>query len=90
MPEGREFPYNYIPRVGMHLSITFGEPIPAEDFGILLNSQPGSLCKRPEASNCTETIDNPELARIRSEVTAVAQHALEALGRRISGNLLGA
>ena len=30
MPEGRKFPYNFLPRAGTDLSITFGEPIPGE------------------------------------------------------------
>lgn len=30
MPEGRAFPYKYLPRFGARLSVTFGEPIPPE------------------------------------------------------------
>ena len=32
MPVGRKFPFNYLPRAGADLSITFGEPIPAEEL----------------------------------------------------------
>jgi len=32
MPEGRSFPYNFIPRPGAKLSITFGDPIQAENI----------------------------------------------------------
>ena len=32
MPEGRKFPFNFLPRAGTDLSITFGEPIPAEEL----------------------------------------------------------
>ena len=32
MPEGRPSPYKYLPRPGADLSITFGEPVPAEDI----------------------------------------------------------
>jgi monolysocardiolipin acyltransferase len=32
MPEGRKFPFNFLPRAGIDLSITFGEPIPAEEL----------------------------------------------------------
>jgi len=32
MPEGRRFPFNFLPRAGADLSITFGEPIPAEEL----------------------------------------------------------
>ncbi|KAF4619416.1 hypothetical protein D9613_005410 [Agrocybe pediades] len=30
MPEGRTFPYKYLPRLGVKLSVTFGEPVPSE------------------------------------------------------------
>jgi monolysocardiolipin acyltransferase len=32
MPEGRVFPYKYLPRPGAQLSVTFGEPIPDADI----------------------------------------------------------
>lgn len=32
MPEGRAFPYKYFPRPGAKLSVTFGDPLPAEDI----------------------------------------------------------
>ncbi|KAI0367928.1 acyltransferase-domain-containing protein [Pilatotrama ljubarskyi] len=32
MPEGRPFPYNYLPKPGAELSITVGEPVPAKDI----------------------------------------------------------
>lgn len=32
MPEGRKFPWNYVPRLGVKLSITIGEPIAPEDI----------------------------------------------------------
>jgi monolysocardiolipin acyltransferase len=30
MPEGRAFPYKYIPRPGAQLSVTFGDPLPSD------------------------------------------------------------
>ena len=30
MPEGRSFPYKYLPRPGAHLTVTFGDPVPPE------------------------------------------------------------
>jgi len=39
MPEGRRFPYNYLPRLGTNLRITFGSPIPLEDFKHVLRSR---------------------------------------------------
>lgn len=32
MPEGRPFPYNYIPRKGARLTVSFGQPICAEEI----------------------------------------------------------
>ncbi|KAI0740387.1 acyltransferase-domain-containing protein [Earliella scabrosa] len=32
MPEGRPFPYKFLPRPGAALSVTFGKPVPAQDI----------------------------------------------------------
>jgi len=32
MPEGRPFPYKYIPRMGARLTVSFGQPIRAEEI----------------------------------------------------------
>ena len=32
MPEGRPFPYKYLQRIGAHLSITIGDPVPAHQL----------------------------------------------------------
>jgi monolysocardiolipin acyltransferase len=37
MPEGRSFPWKYMPRTGVNLSVNFGEPIPLEDIDTVLN-----------------------------------------------------
>ena len=37
MPEGRPFPYKYLPRIGARLSITFGDPVPAYELLDALN-----------------------------------------------------
>ena len=37
MPEGRPFPYKYLQRIGAHLSITFGDPVPAHQLLDALN-----------------------------------------------------
>lgn len=42
MPGGRKFPFNYLPRPGVDLSITFGEPIPAEELLEATNSEDSS------------------------------------------------
>ncbi|KAJ3574527.1 hypothetical protein NP233_g1711 [Leucocoprinus birnbaumii] len=42
MPEGRAFPYKYFPRPGAELSVTFGDPIPADTIrqGLLPSTSP--------------------------------------------------
>jgi hypothetical protein len=42
MPGGRKFPFNYLPRAGADLSITFGGPIPAEELLETTNSKDSS------------------------------------------------
>lgn len=42
MPEGRKFPFNFLPRAGADLSITFGEPIPAGELIGATNSKNSS------------------------------------------------
>ncbi|KAF8204854.1 hypothetical protein BJ912DRAFT_840407 [Pholiota molesta] len=37
MPEGRAFPYKYLPRIGARLTITFGDPVSADDILEALN-----------------------------------------------------
>ncbi|KAI0337889.1 acyltransferase-domain-containing protein [Trametopsis cervina] len=39
MPEGRSFPYKYLPRRGVALTITFGEPVPEADIKAALESR---------------------------------------------------
>jgi len=42
MPVGRKFPFNYLPNAGVDLSITFGEPTPAEELLDAANSKDSS------------------------------------------------
>jgi monolysocardiolipin acyltransferase len=87
MPEGRRIPFKFIPRLGVKLSVTFGDPIPLEDFKASLEDikvvnmgQTGSTKSR--AGNGVDS------DIIRSSVTATIQRAVERLGREVSGNLL--
>ncbi|KAJ7047688.1 acyltransferase-domain-containing protein [Mycena alexandri] len=73
MPEGRSFPYNYLPRSGKHLSVTFGAPLELAELEALRKS-----------AGSTEA----EIAQTRILVTDVAHDAVEALGRSVSGDLL--
>lgn len=38
MPEGRRFPWKYIPRLGVKLSVTFGEPLSPEEIKAALRA----------------------------------------------------
>ncbi|KAJ7755613.1 acyltransferase-domain-containing protein [Mycena maculata] len=73
MPEGRAFPYKYLPRPGKHLSVTFGEPL-----------DPCEL----EALRASAGTTDAEIAQTRIAITAAVHRAVEALGRSVSGPLL--
>ncbi|KIP03688.1 hypothetical protein PHLGIDRAFT_31685 [Phlebiopsis gigantea 11061_1 CR5-6] len=74
MPEGRSFPWKYLPRRNVHLSVTFGEPISRK---ALLDS-----LARYDASQETRSLS---IAAQNCELTAVLQREVERLGRRILG-----
>ncbi|KAH8830555.1 acyltransferase-domain-containing protein [Flagelloscypha sp. PMI_526] len=90
MPEGRRFPWKYLPRFGARLSVTFGRPIPPEK--LLTTLRTGENCdasllepSRPwpldiENSNIPQVKE--EIERLRIEVTQVIQDEVESLGRR--------
>ena len=120
MPEGRAFPYKYLPRIGNHFSITFGEPLAPDELAAALGlvgaaiqietfpsheekksipeterfegwkGEKGSLGLRKTAEWEVERRKNIDVAKIRTELTAIVQQRVEALGRSISGDLLGA
>ncbi|KAJ7507436.1 acyltransferase-domain-containing protein [Mycena galericulata] len=73
MPEGRAFPYKYFPRLGKHLSVTFGEPLDP---------------RKIEALRASAGHTDTEIAQTRIAITAAVHHAVEALGRSVSGPLL--
>jgi monolysocardiolipin acyltransferase len=112
MPEHRVFPYNYFPKLGIRLGVTFGDPISVEEIMAALNAHShvplvteGSLesklsdtlhpgtCVGHTALQAKERFA-PGCGRkrqadaVRSDVTAIIQRAVEALGRQVSGNLL--
>ena len=136
MPEGRPFPWKYIPRLGVKLSVTFGEPLPPEDIQAALRAMSREDVRRQTDLTLapskdiirqgTRTRDQAgldsddqlfgvtgtgrvregvtreavgmnleteprklQIDHTRSMVTAVVQRAVEALGRRVSGDDLG-
>jgi monolysocardiolipin acyltransferase len=104
MPEGRRFPFKFMPRLGAQLSVTFGDPIPPSDILTALRRETKQPLHEAGVSDSSvlpkssrwvnveaaeksesETIDK----EIRIAVTNVVQRAVEAVGRRVSGDSLG-
>lgn len=87
MPEGRSFPYKYLPRLGTHVSVTFGQPLPAEQFQKAMGSLPAdkvaNFRKNPQG-----TVD-ADVERVRIEMTAIVHRAVESLGMSCSSSLSG-
>ncbi|KAF8631273.1 hypothetical protein AX15_002599 [Amanita polypyramis BW_CC] len=99
MPEGRPFPYKYIPHLGAHLSITFGDPLPTDDIrealarrkfrnGYYRAQAEGDMERTTVHENSLDSISNKELDWMRSEITEVIRHAVLHLGRKVSGPML--
>ncbi|TFY79084.1 hypothetical protein EWM64_g4934 [Hericium alpestre] len=103
MPEGRKTPWKYLPHLGTHLSVTFGEPIPPHTIRAALQREsiPDSHPAEKVQSWVSKTGTVPTLSaqvrdaqaeeesrRIRSMVTDVIQREVEALGTRVSQMML--
>ncbi len=52
MPEGRSFPYKFLPRPGAALSVTFGKPVPPQDIQDTL----ASLVRERRISNAYSSV----------------------------------
>ncbi|KDQ57868.1 hypothetical protein JAAARDRAFT_155484 [Jaapia argillacea MUCL 33604] len=123
MPEGRPTPSKFIPRPNVHLSVTFGQPVPAEELTAApstlgpTNPTPDNSSDKPRIVHGSHRVPHgdgwmgqavlrssvglrgeidekilersEELARVRSEVTAIIQRDVESLGRSVSGDKLG-
>jgi len=99
MPAERPFPHNYIPKLGKHLSVTFGDPILTQKIENMLHVQNhsgnnmqtagwlGDEARQMASHNTGPSLDP---AVLRSNITAVIQREVEALGRSVSGNSLRA
>jgi monolysocardiolipin acyltransferase len=101
MPEGRRFPFKYMPRFGAPLSVTFGDPIPPENIigalqhrTVLPANTSGTASSWVSQPNRPSTVkrelgNDEESEDIRIEITEVVQRAVEELGRNVSGQTLG-
>ncbi|KAL0580929.1 Lyso-phosphatidylcholine acyltransferase [Marasmius crinis-equi] len=85
MPEGRPFPYKYLPRLGAHLSVTFGKPLPTKAVSSIADRLTAA---RREEQDPTKQIELEVL--VRTEVTAMVHDAVEALGKSRCGDRLTA
>jgi monolysocardiolipin acyltransferase len=91
MPEGRSSPYKYLPRPGVRLSVTFGDPLTSGDIEKVFTAANvesplpwDSETTRRKGSGYVQNEEN----KTRAEVTALVQRAVESLGRSISGDSL--
>ena len=86
MPEGRRFPFNYLPRFGTKLSVTFGDPIPPDEILAALRrttglphdvqGKPHKWIADPVAGLVDNTNDEAAMKAIRIEVTSLIQRAV--------------
>ena len=104
MPEGRPFPYKYLPRIGAHLSIAFGDPVPAHELLDALNVSKidsdvdlaskgltgwmGDVANLEKGPTISHAQDSPYNVLIRQKLTAIIHRDVQTLGRSISGPLL--
>jgi len=89
MPEGRPFPYKYLPRIGARLGVTFGDPIPAIELlealhpsSSLVNASQ-SIKSNVSSAAIGPSPDDPTTALIRQRVTAIIHREVERLGSTI-------
>lgn len=101
MPEGRRAPWKFLPRPGARLSVTFGAPLsPAVVRATMASASwtaPPSWCDDGEGKEQQQRLQSTDVpgeldveagVKVRIALTELMQHAVEALGRRISGNSL--
>jgi len=93
MPEGRRFPYKYMPRLGASLSVTFGDPLSSDEalrtLGLAHRVIDGRRKMQPITSRAIpELTAAKEVDQIRSEITDVVRLAVVELGRKVSGPML--
>jgi len=86
MPEGRPFPYNYLPRIGACLGVTFGDPIATNELLEALHpSTSHSNASQPFTGHESSALigplaDSSRTALMRQKVTAIIHREVERLG----------
>ena len=96
MPEGRRAPWKFLPLPGARLSVTFGAPLSHAVVRATMASASG-MAQAPwyddgegkEQSIGTPVKLDPEAeVKVRIALTELMQHAVEVLGRQVSGDSL--
>jgi len=96
MPEGQPFPYKYLPRIGAHLSITFGDPVPAHELldafnvsktnsnvGLAskgLTGWMGDVANLEQGPIIPHDQDSPYNVLVRQKLTAIIHRDVQVLG----------
>ncbi|KAG2336666.1 hypothetical protein BDR05DRAFT_942133 [Suillus weaverae] len=86
MPEHRSSPYKYFPRLGIQLGVAFGDPISVEEIAAALSAHSHAGERFAPGWDAMER--KRQMDVMRSDLTAIIQRAVEALGRQVSGSLL--
>lgn len=73
MPEGRPFPYKFLPRPGAALSVTFGEPVPVKDIQDALDTLVLEKRLRPAPDSANGGLADPSRPREEGLSGAVAE-----------------
>ena len=98
MPERRGFP-QFLPRLGKSISITFGKPINHTKLHAVLDPWHDRSVKELDAVTLADSSiavddvplgeETEEKRQVRRDLTEILRQEVEALGRRVSGPLLG-
>ena len=96
MPEGRRAPWKFLPRQGARLSVTFGAPLsPAVVRATMALASGMALAPWHDDGEGKEwstgmpvEMDAEAEVKVRIALTELMQHAVEDLGRQVSGDSL--
>jgi hypothetical protein len=99
MPEGRRAPWKILPRQGARLSITFDPPLsPVVVCATIASATasgtaPAQWCddeegKEQSTASMPVKMDAEAEVKVRIALTELMQHAMEVLGRQVSGDSL--
>jgi monolysocardiolipin acyltransferase len=98
MPEGRRAPWKFLPRQGVRLSVTFGAPLsPAVVRATMAPASTSGMAPAPwfddgegkeQGPGMPVKMDAETEVKVCIALTELMQHAVEVLGRQVSGDSL--